>query len=53
MEGLEDDPDFWNMSIDSDEDEKMKDDEDKDIVIKDLTGPRGWFSYLECFDQSI
>ena len=32
MEGLEDDPDFWNVTID---------DDDEEVLIKDLTVDQG------------
>ncbi|KAK7694047.1 hypothetical protein QCA50_003623 [Cerrena zonata] len=38
LEGLEDDPDFWNMTID--EDDEIKNEEIEDIPIMDLTAPR-------------
>ena len=37
MEGLEDDPDFWNVTID---------DDDEEVLIKDLTVDQGKWTTL-------
>jgi hypothetical protein len=41
LEGLEDDPDFWNMHVDEHGDEIPEPQVVRDLVVRDLTKPRG------------